>query len=57
MSPKKEMGFPGVFIKNHRSSFVTLGFPPTNKGRVSTWSGKSGTLEDHGQVRGENVIS
>ena len=57
MSPKKEMGFPGVFIKNHRSSFVTLGFPPTNKGRVSTWSGKSGNLEDHGKVRGENVIS
>ena len=57
MSPKKEVGFPGVFIKNHRSLLVTLEFPPTNKGRVSTWSGKSGNLEDHGKVRGENVIS
>ena len=42
--------FPGVFIKNLRSWFVTLWFPPTNKGRVSTGSGKSGKVR--GFVKG-----
>ena len=35
--------------------FVALEFLPTNKGRVCTWSGKSGNLlEDQGKVSGEN---
>ena len=44
------MEFPGVFIKNHRSWFVTLEFPPTNKGRVFTRSRKSGKIKEF--VRG-----
>ena len=39
-----------VFIKNHRSWFVTLEFPPTNKGRVFTRSRKSGKIKEF--VRG-----
>ena len=43
------MEFPGVFIKNHKSCFVTLEFPPTSKSRVSTWSGKSQKVREYDQ--------
>ena len=41
VAPIKEMEFPGMFIENLRSWFVTLECPPSNKDRVSTGSGKS----------------
>ena len=43
------MEFSGVFIKNHKSCFVTLEFPPTSKSRVSTWSGKSQKVREYDQ--------
>ena len=53
MAPEKEVEYPEVFMKNHRSWFVILEFLPTNKGRVSTRSGKSGKVREF--VRGSGV--
>ena len=50
MAPIKEVEFPGVFIKNLRSWFATLEFPPTNKDKVFTWLGKSEKVREF--VRG-----
>ena len=58
MAPKKEVEFSGVLIKNHRSWFVTLEFPPPTKAWFPLSQGSheklGNLLGDQGNVRGEN---
>ena len=56
--PLKEKAFPEVFIKNQRSWFDTLEFPPSNKGRVSTQPGKvKEFVRGSGKSQGRKFLS